>query len=523
VLRKEELSVGRRAALRGCCGVFLCSLLLTACGTIQSEPRPTRETLTLGFPEGARSRAKAGVNQVVEALTLEGLTKVAADGRAEPRIATRWEWSPDGLTLHVQLRQDVLLHDGRRLNSKLAAEILKAIVANPENHDLFTSLADVTAVEPEGDFGLALTVSRHTSYLPEDLSIPFGTSSEPPIGTGPYHVVEQANSEFVLERFDHYYLGRPTIPRVKVLPVETMRTAWTSFLRGDLDMVADLPPDAVELVRNDDIQVLSFSRPYQYLVAFNSKHPKLSNPTVRRALNMAIDRDSIVNNVLHGNGTPATTPIWPKHWAYDPTVELSFDRHEAARMLDSAGLSVRPSTDPRKPPSRLRITCILPAGFSIYERVALELQHQLYEIRVDLQFDVVPFEVYNKRTRAGDFEATFVDMISAPSLGRPYLFWRSAREGRGYNVFGYENPEAEALFQTLRASTNDQSVRSATHRLQRVFLQDPPAIFLAWNERSRAVRREFGVPVADAAAKTDPLLSLWRWGADKRSETPIAR
>jgi ABC-type transport system substrate-binding protein len=171
----------------------------------------------------------------------------------------------------------------------------------------------------------------------------------------------------------------------------------------------------------------------------------------------------------------------------------------------------------------LRLTCILPSGFSIYERVALELQHQLFEIGVDLQFEVLPVGVYTKRTRAGDFEASFVDMISAPSLGRPYLFWRSAREGRGYNVFGYENPEAEALFQTLRASTTDQSVRSATHRLQRVFLQDPPAIFLAWNERSRAVRHEFGVPEADAAAKTDPLLSLWHWGADKRSETPIAR
>ena len=461
------------------------------------------------------------MGQVVEALTLEGLTKVAADGRAEPRIATRWEWSSDGLTLHVELRPDVLLHDGRPLNSKLAAAILKAIVADQDNHQLFTSLADVTAVEPDGEFGLALTVSRHTSYLPEDLSIPFGTQSDPPVGTGPYHVVQQGESEIVLDRFDGYYLGRPTIPQVKVRPVETLRSAWTGFLRGDLDMVADLPPDTVELVRNDDIQVLSFSRPYQYLVAFNSKHPKFSNPTVRRALNLAVDRESIVNNVLHGNGTPATTPIWPKHWAYDPTVELSFDRHEAARLLDWARLPVRPSTDPSRPPSRLRFTCILPTGFSIYERVALELQHQLFEIGIDVQFEVLPVDVYNRRTRTGDFEATFVDMISAPSLGRPYLFWRSAREGRGYNVFGYENPEAEELFQALRASTTDLSVRSATHRLQRVFMQDPPAIFLAWNERSRAVRREFGVPVSDA--KTDPLLSLWRWGADKQTEPPIAR
>ena len=60
-------------------------------------------------------------------------------------------------------------------------------------------------------------------------------------------------------------------------------------------------------------------------------------------------------------------------------------------------------------------------------------------------------------------------------------------------MFGYENAEAERLFDVLRTSTNEAAVRSATRQLQRVLLDDPPALFLAWNERARAVRRRFQV------------------------------
>jgi len=108
-----------------------------------------------------------------------------------------------------------------------------------------------------------------------------------------------------------------------------------------------------------------------------------------------------------------------------------------------------------------------------------------------------------------------VDMISGPTFGRPFLFWRSAREFRGLNVFGYENSETERLFQTLRASRNEGATRSATSRLQRVLLDDPPALFLAWNERARAVRRRFDVGNSDR----DPLFTIWQWTENTSRQT----
>src|SRR5690606_24656660 len=114
------------------------------------------------------------------------------------------------------------------------------------------------------------------------------------------------------------------------------------------------------------------------------------------------------------------------------------------------------------------------------------------------------------RLETGDFQSALVDMISGPTMSRLYIFWRSARNFRGFNNFGFENTDAERLFDILRTSAaNDAAIRSATSGLQRVFLEDPPALFLAWNQRTRAVDRSFRI-VAEAGR--DPMPTLWQWG-----------
>jgi peptide/nickel transport system substrate-binding protein len=274
-------------------------------------------------------------------------------------------------------------------------------------------------------------------------------------------------------------------------------------------MVTDVPPEAVEFIRNDDVQVISFPTSYQFLVAFNSAEAPFTSPAVRRALNAAVNREALIANVLQGNGEPATGPIWPAHWAYDRSIQpFAFDPRGATSLLEAAGfrsLAVDPTS--RRPPARLRFTCLLPANFSLHERIGLEVQKQLYDVGVDMQFEVLDAQEYDQRIREGLFQAALIGMISGPSFGRPFLFWRSAREFQGLNVFGYENAETERQFQILRASLNEAAIRSATRRLQYSLLDDPPALFLTWIERARAVRRRFDVGDADR----DPLFTIWQW------------
>ncbi len=469
--------------------------------------------LTVGVPEGTIVSAALGAGQLASMLSVEGLTQVNGDGRVVPRVAERWEWENGGLTLRVFLRPKVKFHDGTSLTAAVAADVLRRVIAQPGNRALYPSVANVTAVRPEGELELVIELSQPSAFLLEDLSVALQLGKDN--GTGPYRVITRQGADITLDRFESYYLGVPSISRVVLRPSDALRTTWSSLLRGEVDMLMEVPPDSAEFVQNADVQIISFPHWYQFILAFNSATPTFKLPAVRRALNLAVDRESLIKNALKGYGTVASGPLWPGHWAYDNTVPgYAFDPAAATSLLDAAGLHPGSggagNAETGFPGARLRFTCLIPTKFSLLERMALELQRQMYDIGVDMQFEAVPILEYDARIREGKFDAVLVDMISGPSLGRPYIFWRSAKADKGLNVFGYENDEAERLFQTLSTSMSEAAIRSTTRRLQRALLDDPPAVFLAWNQRARAVRREFRVYQEPGR---DPIPSLWRWTA----------
>ena len=448
-----------------------------------------------------------GMRQPAMALSQEGLTSLNTDGRVLPRLAEKWTWQEEPPSLVVTLRSGVTFHDGTPATADLVAKIFADAIKRPGNVAQYPALADVTAVIPRGASDIVLRVSRRSAFLPEDLEVPISLPNN--IGTGAFRIVRNESSEIVLERHDRYYEGTPAIRSVVIRPFQTLRTAWTSLLRGEIDMVTNVPPEAIEFVSNEDVQVVRYARRFQFLIAFNSRRPPFTVPLVRRALNLAIDRQAIVASVLDNHAAAATGPLWPQHWAYDKSVTpYSFNPALAISTLEQAGLKLRSTPKNTGLNSRLTFTCLIPANFTLLERLALELQKQLYNVGVDMQFEVVPAAAYGQRLESGEFDAALIDMNSGPTLGRPYVFWRSAKQFRGLNYFGYENDEAERLFEVIRDSTNEAVVRSATSRLQQVLLEDPPAIFVAWNEGARAVRKDFQVVQEPGR---DPLFSIGRW------------
>jgi peptide/nickel transport system substrate-binding protein len=255
------------------------------------------------MPEARAPSAESGLGQVARTITLEGLTQLSVDGRALPRLAERWTWENNGLRLRVTLQQGVKFHDGSLLDAALGARILTEAIDRPANRALYPSLNYVTSVRPSGSDEIVLEVSEPSAFLPEDLEIPLELRS-PARGTGPFRFAREDPTEVVLDAFEQYRGGPPSIKRIVIKPFGTLRTAWTSLLRGDVDMVTDVAPEAVEFIRNDDVEVISFSRRYQFVIAFNSNRAPFESAAVRRALNLAVDREALVRKVLQGKGLP---------------------------------------------------------------------------------------------------------------------------------------------------------------------------------------------------------------------------
>jgi len=142
------------------------------------------------------------------------------------------------------------------------------------------------------------------------------------------------------------------------------------------------------------------------------------------------------------------------------------------------------------------------------ERLALVIQTQLYNVGVDVQLESVSGSEFNSRLRSGDFDAAFFDLASGPALSRVYLFWRSPGEYTGLNVFGYRNIEVDTWLDRLRFAADEAATRAAVNQVQRALLDDPPGVFIAWSQQTRAVSKRL---ITGTTAGEDPFEALWKW------------
>ena len=486
------------------------ALACSSSATLERTSSAPAGTVRIAVPESETQSGEVGFQQVWRFQTQEALTARGPDGRPQGRIADSWEPSPDGLTWQIHLRPNVTFHDGTAFDAAAAKQALEAVLARRNVTALYPGLAEVRGLSTAGPHTLVISLFRPSAFLVEDLDILL-TKRGPGntvIGTGPFKPVASSPTEVTLQANESYHLGSPAIREVVVKFYPTLRLAWASLLRGETDAVSNVPADALEFVKSDAVDTFSFSRHYAYVIVFNSARAQLRPAGVRRALNAAIDRQALIQSVLKGRGLLADGPVWPKHWAYDGSVRgYSYDASLARATLDALGVQVQPAGG-MTVPARLRFKCTVPQGHAVHERLALMIQRQLYDVGVDMQLESRPVSELDTMLRAGDFDAAILDFSSGPTFSRVYQFWRSWGEFRGLNVFGYRNAEADKWLDRLRFTQDEASIRTAASQLQRVLMDDPPALFLAWIEGSRAISRRIIVPTEPGR---DPFADLWRW------------
>ena len=169
-------------------------------------------------------------------------------------------------------------------------------------------------------------------------------------------------------------------------------------------------------------------RPYYVQLVFNIRHPLLKQATVRQALSYAVDRQAIIDLALNRQGTIADGPIWPYHWAYSTAPKVYTHNTEAATLrLDAAGLRLPKTAKAGQMPARFRLKCLTLAKDPRYEKIALILQKQFYEIGVDMEIEALPARDLISRLRSGNFDLVLMERTSGRSLAWTYLSFHSSQ------------------------------------------------------------------------------------------------
>jgi peptide/nickel transport system substrate-binding protein len=472
-----------------------------------SAPAATPVHLTIGYADPRTTGS--GLATVVSLLDDERLLRPLRDGQFEAGLAERWEQSPDGLVWRFVLRPRLTFHDGTPVNASVVAATVNGLARTKGSRPGFR---DVETAEASGPLDLVIKLRRPSRLLLDALALEsFRSPGKNPAGAGPFAMISKPVAETdqgaILTAFPGYFRGRPAIDQVEVKLFKTPRTAWSAMMRGEVDVVYETTPDVLGFIQeSSETQVKSFLRPYVFTLGFNLRHPVLGQRPVRVALNQAVNRDEIIKTVFSGRGTPATSMLWPQHWAYDSQVPaFRYAPAEAGRILDANGLRVKPTPD-RRMPSRFSFTCLVSQSDARYERVALVLQKQLIDVGIDMQLEPVPLDQIGKRVQAGHYDAFLLDMAS-PTLDWTFMFWHSPENGEQPMIdSGYHG--ADAVLDRVRASRNDVELRGALNELQRLMHEDPPAVFLCWSETTRAISARFRVPIVP---NRDVMATIWQW------------
>ncbi|TFG63685.1 MAG: hypothetical protein E4H28_06080, partial [Gemmatimonadales bacterium] len=326
---------GRSAAIIALSSIAL-TLGISGCSVSDDSSTVRERTLVLGYASELQGlnpivSTDQNANELIYYLLFTPLVTYDADFRPAPAMAESWVLSDSAVTF--QLRDDLSWHDGTPVTARDVAFTFER-AKDPDTASPLSAayLSNVASVEILGEHEVRFQFSAPHSepledffwppapaHLLEDipaaelLRSPFNRA---PVGNGPYRFVRwDVNQQLVFEANADYSPslgGPPAIAHVvyRIIPDQT--TMLAELLNGGIQLDGPLAPsDADRVGEAEDLQLLSFPwRQFAY-VGWNTRRPQFADPVVRRALTMAIDRESLVQTVLEGHGTLASGPIPP--------------------------------------------------------------------------------------------------------------------------------------------------------------------------------------------------------------------
>jgi peptide/nickel transport system substrate-binding protein len=436
----------------------------------------------------------------------------------EPWLATAATPSADQRTWTVELRDGVRWHDGEPFTAHDVAFTFEyfTAIAGPGryghhlyDHPRFESaeVIDDTTValtfaEPVATFTLlpggdVPILPRHVWEGVED---PESDATSLPIGTGPYRMVSyDPDTSYRLEANEDYFLGAPTVDVLELDVVTDAQAAFAALRTGQLDFVTrNVPAPLLAAVQEDpELELIEGTRFQSTYLMFNTRKPVLDDPTVRKAMSMALDLDRMVEVVEGGLARPGndtwTHPDSP--WAH-PSGGHEFDVAAANTALDRAGYT-RGEDGTRVAPdgTPLRFDLLVNVTAPPQVRAGELVAEQLSDIGVDITVEPLdPPAIGAQRRPPGPGEVPPVDMFiavfEAHAHADPdhlFFFFHSPGRGVGAVFSGYASPEFDALVEEALPLDVDGK-RPLVHRAQEVFAADAPAVTLLYPDGRWAYR-----------------------------------
>ena len=383
------------------------SVLLSACQGNQpvSSSGPVQGTDTVVVAMDPNSEPAAGFDpaygwgageHVHEPLIQSTLTVTNPDLTIGYDLATDFFVSDDGLTWTVTIREDAVFTDGEALTAEDVAFTYNTVKASSSVND-FTMLDNAEAAD---DTTVVFHMTRPFSIWPYTMAIvgivpehayDAATYGSNPIGSGRYTLVQwDRGQQVILEANPNYYGEAPAMERVVILFMEE-DAAFLAAQAGQVDVAytsatySDQTVDGYTLTAYDSVDNRGINLP-AVPAGTDAAGRAVGNDftadvLVRRAINIGIDRQEMIDHVLNGFGSPAYSVCDGLPW-YNPAAQVEYDPEGAARLLDQAGWLLGEDGTRWKDGTQASLEILYSTGDSVRQALAADLAEQLGELGI---------------------------------------------------------------------------------------------------------------------------------------------
>lgn len=448
----------------------------------------------------------------------DGLLAFDAGMRLKPALAAALPTvGADGLTYTYKLREDVKFSDGHPFTAADVVFTYRTILDPKTNNASRTeldALRDVTAVGddtvvftlkyPYAPFAQRTVLAIAPEHVAGKQDVNTGPFTSRPVGTGPYVLTGWSRGEKLsFTANEHYWGGAPAVKKFTMAVVKDDDVRATRLRAGDLD-AAILPPDLAAGFENDPGKKTYTATTYDYRTVTLPTHNRVAGDTaVRRALDLAADRQAMVDRILEGAGKPAYGPVPTDSPWFAKGTERRHDPAGARKILDEAGWKPGPDGIRVKNGVRAAFPLWYLSGDKLRQDHALAYASDAKKAGIAITVQAGTWEVIEPRMK------TDAVLAGGGSPGDPdfdqYLMLHSSLAGDGFNNMAqYANPAVDRALEDGRRTDDPARRQAAYDTVQRELVKNPGYTFLTHIDHLYVVGDRWDTATGGLSTQVEP-------------------
>lgn len=456
-------------------GIVAATLLLSGCGLNEDQPEETGQTesgaatLRIGTttdvanfnPLGSLSKTDSWILNAM----YPSLFRLDADAKKVPELAAGYELEDDGATVVYELRDDFEWTDGEPVTADDVKFTAEAIMAN-QLGNVAAKLTWVESIEVRDDTTVAFHLTQPYAPFAEGVGfwmrvVPEHVFSEAGdlatfandsdwVGAGAYVLDDMTRGQRYTMKANPEYPYAPeggaAVGTVEYVVYPDVNTMILALRNGDIDLMGNpVPASAVASLESDsnitmqEVESLGFAH-----LTYNMQNELLADQSVRQALSMVVDTDSIIETILQGDGQKMVGPISPIFSEYDNTdlKAYAFDPEGARELLEEAGYA---DADGDGMLDGVAAEILCDQSNANLTRVAEVVRENAAEAGINLSVACIERNTFLARTKDGQYD---IDLSQWGVFDNPMdqlrsTYLSSNPGGINYNLV--QDPELDAL------------------------------------------------------------------------------